>query len=90
MARNGVARMAENQRWTSKRKADVVLEIIKGKVTIMDFCRANDLKQTDVEKWMEEFVSGGTQALKANPKDIRAEHHRRKAAMEVLGRGASP
>lgn len=48
----------------------------QGKVTIVDFCRANNLKQTDVEKWTEEFVSGGTQALNADPKDIRAEHRK--------------
>lgn len=40
MAKNGVARMAEHQRWTSKRKAEVVLEINRSKVTIADFCRA--------------------------------------------------
>jgi hypothetical protein len=33
------------QRWTAKKKAEVVLEIIKGKIKLIDFCRQNDLKQ---------------------------------------------
>jgi transposase-like protein len=68
MAENGVTRMNEGQRWTSKKKAAAVLEIIKGNTTLVDFCRANDLKQSDVQKWADEFVAGGTQCLKANQK----------------------
>jgi hypothetical protein len=39
------------QRWTAKKKVDVVLEIIKGKLKLVDFCRQNDLKQSEVETW---------------------------------------
>lgn len=38
LANKRVARMAELQRWTSKRKAEVVLEITRGNVTAVDFC----------------------------------------------------
>lgn len=65
--------VVEFQRWTGKRKADAVLEIIKGKVTLVDFCRANDLKQSDVEKWIDEFIKGGINSLKVNPKDAAAQ-----------------
>ena len=76
MAENGVTRMGEGQRWTSKKKAEAVLEIIKGNQTLVDFCRANDLKQSDVQKWISEFVAGGTQCLKANPRDLKSEHRK--------------
>ena len=76
MVENGVIRVNEGQRWTSKKKAAAVLEIIKGNTTLVDFCRANDLKQSDVQKWVDEFVAGGTQCLKANPKDLKAEHRK--------------
>jgi hypothetical protein len=42
--------VSENQRWTGKRKAEVVLDKIKGKVTLVEFCRAHYLKQSEVEK----------------------------------------
>lgn len=65
--------VVEFQRWTGKRKADAVLDIIEGKVTLVDFCRANDLKQSDVEKWVDEFIKGGVNSLKVNPKDAAAQ-----------------
>lgn len=87
MAKNGVARMAESQKLTSKRKADVVLEIIRGQDTIVDFGRANDLKQTDGEKWTEEFVSGGNQALKADPRVFGLSIERKPIASNRLSEG---
>jgi transposase-like protein len=77
------------QRWTSKRKAEAVLDIMKGKVTIVDFCRANDLKQSDVEKWVDEFLKAGTQALKTNPKDKISEQEKQIAELQqVIGEQA--
>lgn len=76
MADVGVVRAMDGQRWTSRKKAEVVVEILKGKTTLVDFCRSNDLKQSEVEKWIDDFVSGGTQALKANPKDMKSEHRK--------------
>ena len=65
----GNSQVVEFERWTAKRKAEVVLEIIKGKVTLVDFCRANDLKQSEVERWMEEFIRSGTRGLTQGSKD---------------------
>lgn len=45
------------------------IDIIKAKVLIMDFCRSNDLKQSEVEKWLDDFVNGGPNFLKSNSKD---------------------
>ena len=47
------------ERWTGKRKAEAVVDLLKGRMTVVDFCRANDLKQSDVEKWMGEFLKAG-------------------------------
>jgi hypothetical protein len=65
--------VVEFQRWTGKRKADAVLDIIKGKLTLIDFCRASDLKQSDVEKCTDEFIKGDINSLKVNPKDAAAQ-----------------
>ena len=46
MGGNGVMAV---ERWTGKRKAEAVVDILKGRVTLVDFCRAHDLKQSEVE-----------------------------------------
>jgi len=38
------------EKWTARRKADLVLEIIKGQKAIVDAVREHDLKQTDIQK----------------------------------------
>ncbi len=81
--------MSENQRWTGKRKAEAVLDLIKGKATMVDFCRANDLKQSDVEKWMDDFVKSGTQGLKCNAKDRLSEQEKQICELQqVIGEQA--
>jgi len=69
------------KRWSASKKAEIVLALIKGTKQMVDICRENDLKQSDVEKWKEDFLSAGEQGLKANPlpkeerelKDLRAK-----------------
>lgn len=81
--------MSENQRWTGKRKAEAVLDIIKGKVSLVDFCRANDLKQSEIERWMDDFIKGGTQNLKSNAKDRLSEQGKQIAELQqVIGEQA--
>ena len=78
------------QRWTANRKRDVVLEILKGRKTIVDVAREHDLKQSEIQQWIETFISFGTQALKVNPKSMEAvyqkelKRHREKIGELVL------
>jgi transposase-like protein len=44
------------QRWTAKRKVDLILRIMKGETTLVDICREQDLKQSEVEGWIETFL----------------------------------
>ena len=37
------------ERWTAKRKAELVLEIIKGQNTMVDAAREHDLKQSVIQ-----------------------------------------
>ena len=64
------------ERWTAKKKAEIVLDIIKGDLIILDFCRENDLKQSEVETWMDTFIKEGTSGLKANSK-LRKQAHKK-------------
>ena len=66
------AKTIEFQRWTAKRKAELILELIRGTKKIVDVCREQDLKQSEVEAWMETFLQGGEKCLKVNAEDEQA------------------
>lgn len=74
---------SKTQRWTSGRKAELVLQIIKGEKTLVEACRANDLKQSEVDMWIKEFVASGTQGLKAKNKDELDERDRQIKTMQA-------
>ena len=57
------------QRWSAKRKVELLLALIKGERKLVDACREYDLKQSEVEGWMETFLKGGERSLKVNGED---------------------
>lgn len=71
------------QRWTAQKKAEIALQIIKGEVKIIDVCRQNDLKQSEVELWLNTFISSGTQGLKTNTKEQQVETERQIKEMQA-------
>ena len=78
------------ERWTARRKADLALEIIKGQKTIVDAAREYDLKQSEIQKWIETFLEYGRQGLRANPRNAESAYeeelkaHREKIGERVL------
>ena len=64
----------EVQRWTAKRKASLVIDVLKGKVTVAEVCRQHDLTPSDVERWIDEAQRGMENALRARPRDIREQY----------------
>src|ERR1700690_3798347 len=64
------------QRWTAKRKVELLLQLIRGETKLVDACREHDLKQSEVEGWMETFLRGGERSLKARTEDEQAAHER--------------
>ncbi len=62
------------KRWTARRKAAAVMDIIKGKTTVAELARSHDLTVAEVEQWMDDFVSMGTEALRSHPRDAEALH----------------
>ena len=57
------------KRWTAKRRAALVVEILSGKTTIAEAARAHDLKVSDIELWKDTFLASGENALRSNPRD---------------------
>jgi transposase-like protein len=67
----------EIKRWTARRKAAAVMDIIKGKTSSSELARTHGLTLAEVEQWMEDFVSTGTEALRSHPRDAEARHKTR-------------
>jgi hypothetical protein len=40
----------EFQRWTAKRKVELLLQLIRGEMKLVDACREHDLKQSERSK----------------------------------------
>ncbi len=61
------------KRWTAKRKAAVVLDLIKGVTTVAEVARKHGLTVGEVEGWVEVFMKAGEERLRSNPRDQRAQ-----------------
>ena len=67
----------EVKRWTAKRKTQVVLDILKGKATVAEIARQHDLTPSEIERWVEEGISGMENNFRARPRDIREQYERK-------------
>ena len=52
------------QRWTAKRRAALVLQIVKGVTSTRKASRKQRLMVAEVEDWKEKFLSGAENALR--------------------------
>jgi transposase-like protein len=57
------------QRWTAKRRAALVIEILKGDTSVQEAARQHGLTVADIEQWKERFLSGAENALRRRPLD---------------------
>ena len=60
------------QRWTAKRRAALVLSILKGETSVAEAARKHGLKVSEVEDWRDRFVLGAENALRSRPRDEEA------------------
>jgi len=76
----------EIKRWTAKRKARVVVDILKGKTTAAEVARQYDLKPREVESWVEEGLANMENGFRARPRDVKAQYEAKLAeAYAALG-----
>jgi transposase-like protein len=74
------------KRWTAKRKAAVVMDILKGKTTVAEVARQHDLTVSEVEGWIEEAQRSMENGFRARPKDIREQYESElRETKEALG-----
>jgi len=60
------------QRWTAKRRATLILSILKGETSAQTAARKHGLTVAEVEEWRDRFLLGAENALRARPKDEEA------------------
>jgi transposase-like protein len=82
----GMVMEEEFKRWTAKRKAALVTEIIQGKTTVAEASRAFDIPPSEIEEWVDEGRKGMENALRAKPLDIKEQYERQlKELQEAYG-----
>lgn len=60
------------KRWTAKRRAALVIDILRGSTTVVEAARAHGLTVAEIEQWKERFLSGAENALRTRPLDDEA------------------
>jgi len=60
------------QRWTAKRRAALVLSIVKGETSVQAAARKHGLTVAEIEEWRDRFLLAAENALRARPKDEEA------------------
>ena len=60
------------QRWTSKRRAALVLSILKGETSMQEAARKHGLTVAEIEDWKDRAQLAMENALRSRPKDEEA------------------
>ncbi|HEV2126284.1 MAG TPA: transposase [Chloroflexota bacterium] len=61
------------KRWTAKRRAALVMEILRGDLSVVEAARRHGLTVAEIEAWRERFLSGAENALRSRPLDEEAQ-----------------
>ncbi len=62
------------ERWTAQRKAAIIVDVLKGKISVPEASRKYGFTQGEYRQWADEFMRGGIDALKVNRKGLEAEY----------------
>ena len=57
------------ERWTAKRRAALVLKLLKGETSMAEAARQHGLTVSEVENWQEQFLRAAENGLRRRPKD---------------------
>ncbi len=70
--KNGAELTEDIQRWTAKRRAALVLSILRGETSVQEAARKHDLTVAEVEEWKDRFLLAAENALRSKPKNEEA------------------
>lgn len=71
------------QRWTAKRRAALVVSILRGEVSAQEAARQHGLTVAEVEDWKEKFLAGAENALRSKPRDEEALREEREKRLKA-------
>ena len=57
------------KRWTAKRRAGLVMEILRGETSVAEAARKHGVTIAELEDWRERFLTGAENALRSRPAD---------------------
>ncbi|HBP90303.1 MAG TPA: DUF1153 domain-containing protein [Nitrospirales bacterium] len=57
------------ERWTAKRRAALVLRVLKGETSMAEAARQHGLSVAEVEGWQDQFLRAAENGLRRWPKD---------------------
>ena len=60
------------QRWTAKRRANLVLSILKGETSVQEAARRHGLRVAEVEDWKERYTRAAENALRSRSRNEEA------------------
>ncbi len=61
------------ERWTAQRKAAIILEVLKGQISVPEAARKFGFTQNEYRTWADEYHRAGIEALKATSQRPRCE-----------------
>jgi transposase-like protein len=61
------------KRWTAKRRAALVIEILRGDTSVAEAARKHGLTVAEIDDWRDRFLSGAEKALRTRPLDDEAQ-----------------
>ena len=65
------------ERWTAKRRAALVVSLLKGETSVAEAARKHALTVAEIEDWRDRFLVGAENALRSRPKDEEAQRRNR-------------
>jgi transposase-like protein len=60
------------KRWTAKRRAALVLSILRGETSVAEAARQHGITVAEVEEWRERFLTSAENGLRSKPLDEEA------------------
>ena len=77
----------KNRKFDPETKVVIVLEGLKGDITVAELCRKYKISETIYYRWRDKFLEGGRKAFLCSEKDREKELEKRIAELEkIIGR----
>jgi transposase-like protein len=87
----GATMEEEFRRWTAKRKAQLVLDILQGRTTVAEASCTFDLTPSEIEEWVEDGRKGMENTLRDKPLEIKEQYEKQiRELQEAYGEAMLP